>query len=308
MTSATLSPAFSSSSLSGSPAVTLRCWRRSPTRITRAFSRFGHVKQLEHVPRAELAGLIDQDDAAPGRFLHLLVLQEPGHRVGIGEACFLPQHFAAGLHRLGQGDHRLPGLGQRLADFLFERRFARAGDAADNHHPVAGAEHMPHGRLLPVVEPVARAWPLGIAQRPATPTPLAGEVDQLRFQRQHLFRRRHLPAVDLAADQRTLAHFACHTLDRDRADAAFQGFGDELAFRHHRLAHETVLDGMIDRQCLATLRPGVRTLAAVNRRQRIAFLVAQAAVPFLPQLFPAQRRDPSFRGSRPRVRPCGRDR
>ena len=43
--------------------------------------RFGHVKHLEHVPRAELAGLIDQDDAVSGRFLHLLVLQEPGHRV-----------------------------------------------------------------------------------------------------------------------------------------------------------------------------------------------------------------------------------
>ena len=36
MTSATFKPAISSRSFSGSPAVTLRCWRRSPTKITRA--------------------------------------------------------------------------------------------------------------------------------------------------------------------------------------------------------------------------------------------------------------------------------
>ena len=216
----------------------------------------GHVKHLQHVPRAELAGLIDQDDAVPGRFLHLLVLQEPGHRVGRCEARFLTQHFAAGLHRLGQGDHRLARFGQRLADLLFERRFPRSGDTADNHHPVAGAEHMAHGRLLPVVEPVARAGPLRIAQRPATPPPVAGEVDHLGFQGQHLLRRRHWPAVEVAADQWTLLHLLGHALDRHRAEAAFQGFGDELAFRHHRLAHEAVLDGVIDRLALACVPAG----------------------------------------------------
>ena len=71
---------------------------------------FGHVEDAEHIPRAELTGFIDEDDAIPGRFLHLLVLQEPGHRVGLGEASFLAQHFPAGLHRLSQGDHRLDRL------------------------------------------------------------------------------------------------------------------------------------------------------------------------------------------------------
>ena len=127
---------------------------------------------------------------------------------------------------------------------------------------------MADGRLLPVVEPIARAGPLRIAQRPESPPPLAGEVDQPRFQRQHFFRRRHLATGDIAADQGTLRHLACHALDRDAADAAFQGFGEQLAFRHHRLAHVTMLDGVIDRSCLATFRPGCDLLAAVNRRQR----------------------------------------
>ena len=88
------------------------------------------------------------------------------------------------------------------------------------------------------------------------------------------------PATSLRISGRW-PHLACHALDRDRANAAFQGFGEQLAFRHHRLAHETMLDGMIDRQSLATFRPGSRTLATVNRRQRLAFLVGQARVPFL---------------------------
>ena len=116
---------------------------------------FGHLEQLEHVPRAELAGLINKDDAIAGRFLHLLVFQEPGYRVGRGETSFLPQHFPAGLDGLGQGNHRPPGFGQSLADLLFERRFPGSGDTADNHHPVTGAENMADGGFLPVVEPVA---------------------------------------------------------------------------------------------------------------------------------------------------------
>ena len=199
----------------------------------------------------------------------------------IGETRLLPQHFPAGLDGLGQGDHRPPRLGQSLADLLFERGFPRSGDAADNHHPVTGAEYMADGRLLPIVEPFPRAWPLRIAERPAASPALAGEVDQPRLQGQHLFRRRHRTAGDIAADQGTLPHLAFHVLDRDRAYPAFQGFGDELAFRHHRLTHETMLDGMIDRPFLAVFRLGSDTLATVNRRQRIAFPVGQTAVPFL---------------------------
>ena len=242
---------------------------------------FGHIKHLGHVPCAELAGLIDKDDAASRRFLHLLILQEPGHGIGLLEACFLTQHFPAGLHRLGQCNHGLTGFSQCFADLLFERRFSRSGDTADYHHPVAGAEHVAHGRLLSVVEPITRAWPVRVPQRPESPAPFPGKVDQPRLQGQHFFCGRHCPPLGIAADQWALADLMRHPLDRDGADATFQGFGVQLAFRHHRFAHETMLDGVIDSQPLAMFRHGKSTFAAMNRRQRIAFRVGQAGVPFL---------------------------
>src|ERR1035438_10506470 len=52
------------------------------------------------------------------------------------------------------GSHRPADLGQRLADFLFERRLPRTGDTTDNHHAIAGAEHMADSRFLSVVKPI----------------------------------------------------------------------------------------------------------------------------------------------------------
>ena len=65
----------------------------------------GHVEHRIHVPRAKLAGLIDEDYSIFCRLLHLLVLQEPGHGVGSGEIRLGAKHFPAGLDGLGQSDH-----------------------------------------------------------------------------------------------------------------------------------------------------------------------------------------------------------
>ena len=80
---------------------------------------------------------------------------------------------------------------------------------------------MTHRRLLPFVEPIARAWPIGIAQRPRTSPSVAGEVDQTRLELDHLLRRRHLAPLEFAANQRTPRYFAGNVLDCDRADAPF---------------------------------------------------------------------------------------
>jgi len=54
---------------------------------------------------------------------------------------------------------------------------------------------MAYCRLLPVGEPIAGAWPLRVAQRPATPTPLklyaADERDLSRAPTLDLFLRRY---------------------------------------------------------------------------------------------------------------------
>src|SRR5262249_35214055 len=118
---------------------------------------------------------------------HLFVLQETGHSIGIGESRLLTKHLATGLYRLSQGDHGTACLGQRFAYLLLQRRLPRAGDAADDYHPVAGAEHMPHRRLLPLVEPLARARPIRVTKRPEPTTPLPGKLDEARFERQHSF-------------------------------------------------------------------------------------------------------------------------
>ena len=105
-------------------------------------NRFRHFEYPHHIPRAKLACLIHKNDAATRRFLHFLVLKEPGHRVRVGETCFFAQHLAARLNRLGQCNDRLPRFRQRFADLLFERRFSRSGNAANNHDPVTRAKHM----------------------------------------------------------------------------------------------------------------------------------------------------------------------
>ena len=107
----------------------------------------GHVKQLHHVARAKLRCLINQDDAVAGRLRHFFVHQKHGHRVGIGKPGLLPEHVPC-FHRLGQGNRRPPKLGQRFADFLFQRRLAGAGHAANQHHFVTGAQHMLHSGFL----------------------------------------------------------------------------------------------------------------------------------------------------------------
>ena len=68
-----------------------------PDEDSAGFHPFGHLEQFEHVPRAELARFIDQDDAAASHLLHTLILQEPCHRVGIGKTRFFTQHFPARL-------------------------------------------------------------------------------------------------------------------------------------------------------------------------------------------------------------------
>ena len=67
-------------------------------------------------------------------------------------------------------------------------------------------------------------------------------------------RRRHLAALDLAADQRTLANSVVTPSTVTEPMPRFQSFGEELAFRHHRLTHVAMVDGVIDR--LPSLRSG----------------------------------------------------
>jgi len=91
------------------------------------------------------------------------------HRTGLlGEAV--------GWHG-GVGEAEPHGLDavDRLADeskgLVLVTGPAGSGRTTNNHHPVAGAKYMPDGRLLSVVEPVAGARPLRVAQRPAPPPP-----------------------------------------------------------------------------------------------------------------------------------------
>ncbi len=80
---------------------------------------------------------------------------------------------------------------------------------------------MTHGRLLPFVEPIARTWPIGIAQWPRASPSVPREVDQTRLELDHLLRRRHLTPFEFAANQRTPRYFAGNVFDCDPADAPF---------------------------------------------------------------------------------------
>jgi len=53
---------------------------------------FSHFDQPEHVPRADLAGLINQD-AALTELLHFFIFQECGDGVRIGKSPLPRQHF-----------------------------------------------------------------------------------------------------------------------------------------------------------------------------------------------------------------------
>jgi hypothetical protein len=75
--------------------------------------------------------------------LHCFVVEESGNSVGRGKTRFLPQHFAAGLDRLRQGDDRVPGFGQGLANLPFQCRFTGAGSAADIRRRLAPLARRP---------------------------------------------------------------------------------------------------------------------------------------------------------------------
>ena len=116
------------------------------------------------------------------------------------------------------------------------------------------------------------------------------------------------PATSLRISGRS-AISLCNALDRDRADAAFQGFGQRACVpapppRARSCARWRDRPPCLSpRSGLAATRSRRCTAASASRSLSVSRLSHS-----LRKRFPAQRACPSSRGSRPRVPPCGRDR
>ena len=172
------------------------------------------------------------------------------------------------------------------------------GDAADDRHPVAGTQHMPHRRLLSVIEPVRRHRPVGVAQRTKAAAPSrAKAISADSAASMSSFVVAIVPAGVLAADQGPLGEFALHTLDRDRADAAFQRLGQEFALGDDRLAREDCAQRVIDRLPLASHGPGIGHRRSMRRATACRSLSVSATVPVLSAARPSSAPCSSFRGS-----------
>lgn len=121
---------------------------------------------------------------------------------------------------------------------------------------------MRYGSFLKFIEPWARTGALRIAQRSATSPSIFGEFHQLPFRGEHVLRRGHRPAIDFAADQGTLLQLAGRILDGDGAQAPFECFGQNLAFRHHCVANETVFNRIVN--CRSQVLPLVTFYTSLN--------------------------------------------